>query len=153
MRRIIALFMFVVVALCAGLVATSSQVQAKGEGGGIPPASKEVRPNSEGTIIILYDGTMSFIGECRHQYDTKFFNIGLNIAIDSVVVSGDPVVENNMEGFILRGLPVPVGCFKDNATAVDVVVKSVKHFTPDPATGPRTSIIADVTAVRSFPKP
>jgi hypothetical protein len=148
MRRIVALFMFVVVALCAGLVATSSQVQAKGE----PPLPgftiKEIPPYIEGTLILLQNGTASFVGDCAKPFDTKFFNLQLNINLDLVVPSGSPILTDNMEGSTLTA-NVPAGCFKDGATTVTVIVKSVKNFTPEPAVGsPRSSIVARVVVAR-----
>ena len=149
MRRVLVLFMFAVLTIMSGMVVVSSEVQAKGEGGSPPPGSKIVHPFIDGTLILLQDGTVSFVGDCKKPFDTRFFNANLGINLDLVSESGDPIVENNIEGFVLNNVPVPSGCFKDGATTVNMVVKVVKHFSPVPATGgPRTSIVAHVVAAR-----
>lgn len=148
MRRVLVLFMFAVLTIMSGMVVVSSEVQAKGEGGGVPPGTKEVPPFIEGTLILL-PGSVNFVGDCVKPFDTRFFGANLGITLDLVAASGDPIPSNNVEGFILLAVPVPSGCFKDGATSVNVVVKSVKNFAPVPETGGgRTSIVMRVSAVR-----
>ena len=148
MRRVLVLFMFAFVTIVSGMVAASSEVQAKLESPPPPPGSKEVPPFIEGTLILL-PGSASFVGDCAKPFDTRFFGADLGIDLDLVVPSGDPVPSNNVEGFILNALPVPSGCYKDGATSVNIIVKSVKNFSPVPATGGgRTSIVIRVSAVR-----
>ena len=148
MRRVLVLFMFAFLTIVSGMVAVSSEVQAKGEGGG-PPGPKEIPPYIEGTLILLAGGTGTFVGDCVLPFDTRFFNAQLGFDINDVVASGDTVNPgNNVEGHTLAGLPVPSGCFKDHATSVFVVVKSVKNFAsaPDPNTGLRSIVMRVVVA-------
>ena len=148
MRRIVALFMFVVGALFVGTFGISSQVQAKTE----PPIPgttiKEIPPYIEGTLILLQNGTATFVGDCVKPFDTKFFNEAIGFSLDLAVVSGDPVVDHNLEG-VRMTIAVPAGCIKDGTTTASFIIKSVKNFTPYPATGPgRTSIVARVLLAR-----
>ena len=150
MRRIVALFMFVVVAMFVAGVGISSQVQAKGE----PPIPgttiKESPPFIEGTLILLRDGTATFVGDCVKPFDTKFFNQSIGFNIDAAVVSGDIIADHNLEGTRVT-LSVPAGCTKDNPNSpmpISVIIKSVKNFTPEPANGSRTSIVARVVVAR-----
>ena len=122
--------------------------QAKGEGGGTPAGAKEVPPYIEGTLILLEDGTVSFVGDCVTPFDTRFFNAQFGIDINLAVVSGDLVPTNNVEGTVVRGLSVPNDCFKDYSTQVDVVIKSVKNFTPHGPPYSRTSIVARIVVAR-----
>jgi hypothetical protein len=137
--------MLVVSAFVSGI---ATDVPAKTEGGGTPAGAKEIPPYIEGTLILLADGTASFVGECVTAFDTRFFNVQFNLDIQVAVASGGSNPNNSVEGTIVRSLSVPAGCFKDGATSVDVVIKSVKNFTPDAPPGSRTSIVARIAVAR-----
>ena len=133
------LFMLVVVAFVSGI---ATDVPAKTEGA--PPGTKEIPPYIEGTLILTSDGLFTFVGDCATTFDTRLINSGVLVGTFNI----QAMTSTDLLGFILNGVPVPYGCFKDGAIAANVVVKSVKNFTPDVPSGLRNSIVARVVLAR-----
>lgn len=119
------------------------EVLAKGEGGG--PGTKEVQPSIDG-VLILTSNNFTFAGQCSKPNDVRL--------IDSMALTGtydiQTMTQDQLIGFHINGVPTSAtpGCYKDNPSTVDLVIKSAKNFSPDGPPGSRSSILVTIVMLR-----